>query len=172
MRIAIIGGGGHGSVIADIIEKLPQFILVGFLDARYEPGLQILGYEVLGTPETLPLQIRKHDIQGIVIAVGDNWTRSKLAQAVRATAPEIQFPTLIHPSAQIGKNVRLGQGTVVMAGAVVNSNSTTGEFCILNTRCSLDHDNHLGDFVSSLQKVAPGEPQSSEIIPPSVSEQM
>lgn len=35
-----------------------------------------------------------------------------------------------------------------MAGAVVNSYSTVGEFCILNTNCSLDHDCRLGNFVS------------------------
>ncbi len=85
MRVAIIGGGGHGSVVANIIELLPQFTLSGFLDARFEPGMNILGYEVLGTPDSLSLQILKHQLQGIVIAVGDNWTRSKLAEAVRAT---------------------------------------------------------------------------------------
>ncbi len=43
-----------------------------------------------------------------------------------------------------------------MAGAVVNSNSTIGEFCILNTRCSLDHDTLTGDFVSFAPKSCTG----------------
>ena len=148
MRVAIIGGGGHGSVVADIIERLPQFTLAGFLDARLEPGSKILGYEVLGTTDTLTLQILKHDLQGIVIAVGDNWTRSRLADFVRTTSPTIVFPTIIHPSAIIGKNVIIGQGTVLMPGAVVNCNAQIGEFCILNTKSSLDHDTTIGNFVS------------------------
>ena len=35
-----------------------------------------------------------------------------------------------------------------MAGVVVNCNTSLGEFCILNTNSSLDHDTRLGDFVS------------------------
>ena len=156
MRVAIIGGGGHGSVVADIIEKLPQFNLIGFLDARHEPGSKILGYEVLGTPDSLTLQILQHDLQGIVIAVGDNWIRSTLFEFVRATSTEIDFPAIIHPSAQIGKNVTIGQGTVVMPGVVVNSNVQIGDFCIVNTNASLDHDTTIGQFVSFAPKSCTG----------------
>jgi len=156
VRVAIIGGGGHGSVVANIIEALPQFTLVGFLDVRFESGMNILGYEVLGTPESLTLQILKHQLEGIVIAVGDNWTRNKLAESVRATSPEIQFPTIIHPSAQVGKNVTIGQGTVLMPGVAVNCNVRIGEFCILNTNASLDHDTTLGDYASFAPKSCTG----------------
>jgi sugar O-acyltransferase (sialic acid O-acetyltransferase NeuD family) len=156
VRIAIIGGGGHGSVVADILEKLPQFTLAGFLDARLEPGTSIHGYEVLGQPDSLSLQILKHQLQGIVIAVGDNWTRGKLAEFVRTTSPEISFPTIIHPSAQLGKNVSIGQGTVLMAGVVVNCNVRIGDFCILNTNSSLDHDTRLADYVSFAPKSCTG----------------
>jgi len=148
VRVAVIGGGGHGSVVIDIIEKLPQFTLVGILDSKLPPGTLILGYPVLGTPDSIKEIACIHDIEGVFIAIGDNWTRSKLVDQIRYQVESLQFPTGIHPSALIGKNVTIGKGTVVMAGAVVNSNSTIGDFCILNTRCSLDHDTYLGDFVS------------------------
>ena len=75
MRVVVIGGGGHGSVVIDIIEKLPQFTLVGILDSNLDPGTRILGHEVLGPPESIAVLVQDHNIQGVLIAVGDNWTR-------------------------------------------------------------------------------------------------
>lgn len=156
MRVVVIGGGGHGSVVIDILEKLPQFTLVGVLDSNWSPVSRLRDYEFLGPPESIQTLAQQHNIQGVFIAVGDNWTRSKLVASVRSAAPTMQFPPAIHPSAQIGKNVTIGQGTVVMAGVVVNSNSTIGDFCILNTNCSVDHDTQLGDYVSFAPKSCTG----------------
>ena len=55
--------------------------------------------------------------------------------------------TLIHPSAVIGEEVSIGEGTVVMAGAVINPCTIIGDGCIVNTCASVDHDNNLEDFV-------------------------
>ncbi len=156
MRLAMIGGGGHGSVVANIIEVLPEFTLVGILDSQLPAGSQVLGYEVLGSPVAIQAISLAHDIQGVIVAIGDNWTRAKLVNTIRDAVPTIQFPSVIHPAAQIGRNVRLGQGTVVMAGVVINCNSTVGEFCIVNTNSSLDHDTQLGDFVSFAPKSCTG----------------
>jgi sugar O-acyltransferase (sialic acid O-acetyltransferase NeuD family) len=156
VRVVVIGGGGHGSVVIDIIEKLPQFTLVGILDSKLTPGTHHLDYEVLGPPEAIQELVKNYNIQGVIIAVGDNWIRSKLVSAIQATDPTIQFPAAIHHTAQIGKNVSIGQGTVVMAGVVVNTNSKIGDFCILNTNCSLDHDSRVGDFVSFAPKSCTG----------------
>jgi sugar O-acyltransferase (sialic acid O-acetyltransferase NeuD family) len=148
MKVVVIGGAGHGRVIIDILEKAGRFTLLGLLDAHLPIGENVLGYEVIGREDDLPSLIDQRQLQGVVIAVGDNWLRAKVVASVRAMAPNVAFPNAIHPSAQIGKNVRFGQGNVVMAGVVVNSNATVGDFCVLNTRCSVDHDARLGDFVS------------------------
>jgi sugar O-acyltransferase (sialic acid O-acetyltransferase NeuD family) len=156
VRVVVIGGGGHGSVVIDILEKLPQFTLVGIVDSNLDRGTRILGYEVLGPPESIAEIVHDHSIQGVLIAVGDNWTRSRLFHTVQTAVPTIQFPTAIHPSALIGKDVSIGQGTVIMAGAIVNCNSSIGDFCILNTRCSLDHNTKIGDFASFAPKSCTG----------------
>ena len=49
-------------------------------------------------------------------------------------------------------NARIGRGTVVFAGAVVQPGTDIGQHAILNTGCSVDHDCEIGDFVH----VAPG----------------
>lgn len=59
----------------------------------------------------------------------------------------INVVSLIHLSAVKGTEVEIGIGTVVMAGAVINSSSRIGKGCIINTSSSLDHDNVIGDYV-------------------------
>ena len=54
---------------------------------------------------------------------------------------------LIHPKAAVGEKVLIGKGTVIMAGAVVNSDTEIGRGCIVNTCASVDHDCRIGAFV-------------------------
>ena len=50
----------------------------------------------------------------------------------------------IHPSTVIASDVSIGEGTVIMAGVVVN---TGGRFAIINTGATVDHDNVIEDGV-------------------------
>jgi sugar O-acyltransferase (sialic acid O-acetyltransferase NeuD family) len=84
--------------------------------------------------------------------VGDNWVRRRLVRLIQRLTPHFIFINAVHPSAILGKNVSLGSGTAIMPGVIVNSNSTIGDHCILNTRVSIDHDGILFDFSS----LAPG----------------
>ncbi len=47
----------------------------------------------------------------------------------------------------MAEDVKIGEGTVVMAGAVVNPGAIIGKGCIINTCSSIDHDCKIGDFV-------------------------
>ncbi|WP_394172374.1 hypothetical protein [Guptibacillus hwajinpoensis] len=71
---------------------------------------------------------------------------------IQQLLPTFEFVKAIHPSAQIGKSVTIGNGTVLMANAVVNSHTSIGDHCIINTKSSIDHDGCLHNFFT----VAPG----------------
>ena len=83
----------------------------------------------------------------VVIGIGDNRTRSRLAASI-----SLPFATIVHPFSWIAAEVNLGEGTVVFAGSVVHPGARIGRHCVLNTACSVDHDCILGDF----SQVAPG----------------
>ena len=148
MNVAVIGGGGHGRVAIDIIEKAGELNLVGVIDAKLPAGEKVLGYPVLGSDSEIASLAGQHGIEGVVVAIGYNWVRSNVVAAVADQIPQMKFPSAIHPSAQIARGVQIGRGSVLMAGSVVNTGSQVGEFCILNTNCSIDHDGVLGDFSS------------------------
>jgi len=150
--ILIIGSSGHAKVVIDIVEQVGRYRIAGLLDDYRSIGEETLGYSVIGKRTDLVDRVREHSIRGTLIAIGDNDARSKIADWAIQCCPDLPFVTAVHPSATIARNVDLGAGTVIMAGAVINPCCSVGQFCILNTNSSLDHDSVMEDFAS----LAPG----------------
>jgi acetyltransferase EpsM len=115
----------------------------GFIDDSPRlSGARVLGIPVLGTlDERLATDARECDL---VIAVGSNKSRQSLA--ARASSLGACYLTAVHPSAQIGSDVLVGNGGVIAANAVVNPGSRLGEHVIVNTAATVDHDCEIGDF--------------------------
>lgn len=133
--LIIIGAGGHAKVIADMAIK-NNIKIHGFLD---DNASEILGYKVLG--KISDANKYKNDFD-FVIAVGSNEFREKFSNEHK-----LDYITLVHPSVQIGLDVKIGEGTVVMANAVINTSAKIGKHCIINTGVVVEHDNVLEDFV-------------------------
>ena len=143
----IIGAGGHGKVIADIMLCQGMRIL-GFLDDNPPViGQQIFGFPVLGNGKKLA----DFDLDGVIVGIGDNTIRRAIVQRMELdyTPPWI---TVLHPKATVANSVQIGVGTVIMAGAVVNPDTVLGKHTIINTGSTVDHDCLIGDFVH----IAPG----------------
>lgn len=151
-KVIIIGSSGHAKVVIDCLEKAGQYSIIGLIDRFRDKGETTSGYSVLGGESDLPLLLETYPGSSLIIAIGDNHVRKTVYDNLLKQVPGCKFANAIHPSAQIGKDVTLGVGVVVFAGAVVNSGSIIGDFVILNTRSSADHDCRLNDFSS----LAPG----------------
>jgi sugar O-acyltransferase (sialic acid O-acetyltransferase NeuD family) len=151
-RLLIVGSSGHARVIIDLIEKQGVHEIVGLIDRFRIIGDEVLGYAILGGEDDIPRLGVAHSVTGCCVAIGDNYTRGRVADLVAAGTPAIRFPTLIHPAATVARDVIIGAGTVLMAGVVVNTSARIGDFCILNTSSSVDHDASVGDHAS----LAPG----------------
>ncbi len=151
-NIVIIGSSGHAKVIIDIVQQEGKYNIAGLLDRYRKVDEQTLGYRVLGKEEDLPELMNVHCCKGAIVAIGDNFIRSKVASRVREICPDLPFVCAIHPKASIATDVSIGEGTVIMAGVCINPCSSVGRFCILNTNSSLDHDSTMEDFAS----LAPG----------------
>jgi sugar O-acyltransferase (sialic acid O-acetyltransferase NeuD family) len=80
-----------------------------------------------------------------IVAIGNSKIRRKIQEEL--TEKQLSVVSLIHPSAVIADSVKIGEGTVVAAGAVINPYAEIGKGCIINTCASVDHDCNIGDFV-------------------------
>lgn len=139
----IVGCGGHGRVVLDILINTRGHEIVGFVDSNVQMhGRRIDGVEVLGSPEQLP-QIRDaRGVNHVIVAIGDNGVRRGLADRLHDRGFELI--NAIHPSANLAHNVSLGRNIVVAAGALVCAHSQIGDSVILNTGCIVDHETLVG----------------------------
>jgi sugar O-acyltransferase (sialic acid O-acetyltransferase NeuD family) len=148
MKVIVYGASDHGKYTIDILERQGLHTVIGMIDDRVEPGVELYGYSVLGSGSELNVLSAEYGFGGGVIAVGDNHIRSKIAKRVRTASPKFQFVTAVHPFTSIGRDTTIGAGSVVMAGAIVNGSCVVGQHCFIATKASLDHDSALGDFSS------------------------
>lgn len=136
-KLVIIGASGHGKVIADIALK-SGYEIIGFLDDN-DSVKEICGFPVLGATEKIN---DYKDACEFIIAIGNNTVREKIAETY-----DVNWARLFHPTAVIGMDCKIGEGTVVMANAVINPCTIVGRHCIINTGAVIEHDNVLEDYV-------------------------
>lgn len=141
-KVIIIGAGGHGQVVADILLRPENnkagYQPIGFLDDNPKlAGKTILHLPVLGPVSSL----EKHDFDEVIVAIGNNETRMKIFDSLRAKS--VKLANALHPHGSIAASAELGKGVMVCAGAVINPASVVGDNVILNTGCTIDHHNRI-----------------------------
>tara|TARA_B100000795_G_C22702554_1_gene400246 strand:+ start:338 stop:955 length:618 start_codon:yes stop_codon:yes gene_type:complete len=139
--IAIIGASGHGKVVAEIAELSGFQKVVFFDDIKTDTYFE--SWEIKGNTKNLISNISNFD--ACFVAIGDNSIRiDKINTLLLNNANVI---SLIHPLASVSKYSKINRGSVVMAGAVINSFVTIGNSCIINTNSTIEHDCLIGDGV-------------------------
>ena len=138
-RLILIGASGHGKVVADIAKKI-GYTEIYFLDDN-DAVKECGGYKVIGKSDN----VSDYTDCDFIVSIGNSSIRENIQKALEDKG--LPVVSLIHPNAVIGENVEIGIGTVVMAGAVVNSGTRIGKGCIINTSSSVDHDCIIEDFV-------------------------
>ncbi|MFQ5411296.1 MAG: acetyltransferase [Phycisphaerae bacterium] len=142
MDTLILGAGGHGRVVLDILLQAKAHKPVAFLDNNPAlHGRRIDGLPVLGDMSQLP-DLRQRGIRHAIVAIGDNGVRKGVADTLEQN--DFELINAIHPSAQLAKNVSLGKGVVIAAGALVCAHCQIGDHVILNTGCIVDHESMIG----------------------------
>ncbi|MFQ5456525.1 MAG: acetyltransferase [Nitrospirota bacterium] len=146
-RVIVLGGGGHARVLIDLFRMCGDYEIAGILDPQFRKGTKIMSLPVLGGDELLKSSFDK-GIKSACIGVGttgDNRVRIRLCEMAKEIGYKIPF--LIHPSAMVSKSVRLNDGVQVMAGAVIQVDSSIGSNSIINSGAIIEHDSIIGSNV-------------------------
>lgn len=134
-KCAILGASGHGKVVAEIAE-LNGYTEIDFFDDRFPELIAIEHWKVKGASKEL-FETCQHYEQ-VVIAIGNNEIRAQKFMELKVAGAKMN--PLVHPKSVVSKYTKIGDGTVIMAGATINPFSSIGEACIINTNASIDHD--------------------------------
>jgi len=153
-RLAIVGAGGHGREVLDVVEALnqvtPTHEVVGLVaDHADRDLLARRGATHLGTVDDL-VAGRIDDVDAevaLVLAIGDPVARRDLERRLGAQG-HTWAPALVHPMASVGADVELGAGTVVAAGARITTNVRAGRHVQVNVNAVISHDCRLGDHAT------------------------
>ena len=134
--MVLVGAGGHAKVIIEAFRAMGGFALVGLLDPA-PPSPTVLGVRVLGDERRLD-GLRREGISHAFVAIGANAVRAGIA--ARLDALGFMQPVAIHPSAFVAPSARIAAGAIVMARAVLGTDSRAGRLVIVNTGAIVDHD--------------------------------
>ena len=163
-KLLILGAGGYARTVADLARQLGIYERIAFLDDGKS------GPNILGTCQEYTTFLDA-DTE-VYPAFGNNVLRCQWMG--RLLGEGIAIPTLVHPRAYVSPQANLGQGTVVLPFAVVNTGVTVKDGCIINIGSLIDHDCviedgvHLcpGAIVKAENRIAEMEKiESGEVIP-------
>jgi UDP-perosamine 4-acetyltransferase len=150
-QVVIIGAGGHGKVVLDILRSAGEFEPIGFIDADTRlAGTKVGGLRVLGPTNVLPKLRQQRNIAHAIVAIGDNRTRQRYLAAMEQEGFELI--SAVHPAAFLSPTAKLGRNVVVGPSASIVTEARIGDGCIINTGAIVEHECELADAVH----VAPG----------------
>lgn len=133
-RVILYGASGHGKVIIDIMKSIKKNIHCVLDDA---PKTE----KIAGISVTAFNQFELQQNDEVILSIGNNHTRKKIASKLNC-----KFTKAIHNTSIISEEVKIHEGTVIMAGAIVNSSASIGKHCIINTASVIEHDCVIEDF--------------------------
>ncbi len=143
--IIIYGASGHSKVVADIVNLEKNYSVFGYIDDfdKANHGAEFFGSRIVGGRNDL-LRLRKEkNLESVIIAFGDNKKRLDLLKYLKKEG--FNIVRACHPKSIVADDVQIGCGSVIAAGAIVNSASFVGQGVIINTGATVDHDCFIND---------------------------
>jgi len=145
-QLIIIGARPFGRETCNYAREA-GFAVKGFLDDKSDALDGFSGYpRIIGSAESyMPV-----DGDVFVCAVGDSKFREKYVKMMLDKG--VEFVNIVHPSAYIGPNVKMGVGCVIGPMAMVDCDLTLGNHVDVNSQSYVPHDCVLEDYVT----ISPG----------------
>lgn len=152
MRVVLIGGAGHASDVLGAFEAVSRH--------RGEQKHPVIGIVADGEVDTHRLSPRgvrqiglisdlKHiDASHYIVAVG--FSQPRQAVTIRVAQFGLKPATVIHPKADIPDDVTIGEGTVILSGALVSPTARIGNHVCLSSGCIIGHGCQIQDFATVL----------------------
>jgi sugar O-acyltransferase (sialic acid O-acetyltransferase NeuD family) len=133
-KIILIGGGEHARVVLDCLLSSGHPV-AGLFDPKYSD-------ELFGVPQRGAYHADVEPGALAIIAIGNNRVRQQVALETKHV-----FTNAIHQSVLLSPFARIGTGTMILHGAIVQAKTRVGNHVIINTGAQVDHDCLIEDYV-------------------------
>jgi sugar transferase (PEP-CTERM system associated) len=108
-RVLIVGAGEDGQAALDLLKQFgPEYHVVGFIDDDPDRQTRTIGrHAVLGSADVLPSLVQKHDVQGIIMAVGKAEGEKLIRATLQCRMKGVLVSDLITLSEQVAGKILL-----------------------------------------------------------------
>ena len=159
-RIIVLGAGGHGRELADIIRAVGSANSANYGNAEND-AVELLGVVDDAEPDRIVLARSGTRYLGDRTALAGMDAEVHLGVGyphVRARIDEelgfLSALPIVHPSAFVGSGSTLAEGVVIAQGAIVTTNVRLGRHTHVNVAASVSHDCVVGDYVTICPQAA------------------
>ena len=140
--LLVIGAGGMASNVFNVAQALNRKIAYFIHDKKADELL--FNVKILSSLSAIE-SIENYEI---FIAIGDNYLRKKNQKKIASHYPKLEFPSLIHPSVDVGFFTSIGLGSIIMPNSVIGANSIIEDFSIIGNLSCVGHDSIVGAYSS------------------------
>jgi sugar O-acyltransferase (sialic acid O-acetyltransferase NeuD family) len=143
--IYIFGAGGLAREIYLLLQELPEYKFLAFIDKECQRN------EVIKcNGQLLPVisesvfdeSIEKNNNINAVIPIG---FPKLLCKIKNKYCDKCNFPNIIHPSVKLNNGFKIGKGNIISANNVFTDNVRVGSFNVFNIGSLVGHDVTFGD---------------------------
>lgn len=141
-KVLVYGSQDFGQVVKSLV-KTCGYEFIGFID-DFNSGTEILGNYMEVCKSFSPQKFE------IVIAIGYKNIRERWNVYQKVCHAGYNVPSLIHPHALISDSCNIGQGSIIMIGAILDMNVQLKELVVVWPGVVVNHDSviHENTFLS------------------------
>ena len=145
-RLFIIGAGSFGREVESWLELIPElkrnWHLEGYLD-KDKKTLKVYpsDYHIIGDEENF--DFKEDDF--VILAISEPKIKERIYFKLKQ---KVNFFTYISPNAIIGKNIVIGEGSIICPNTILTTNIKIGMCTLLNIGSQIGHDCIIGNFTT------------------------
>ncbi len=149
MRTIVIGSGEGGRLVLDLLKKIGEHDVVGFVDDNKKlKGKSIEGVRVLGTTKDLKKFRKVAD--SFIVGIGCSNLKARIETFKHAKKFGFVPVNAIHKSAEIDESAQLGRGITVFPNVTINLDAKIGDNVtiysgtVIEHQCKIENNVYIG----------------------------
>ena len=143
-QLIIIAAGGMGRTLYDMAREslgfATEFVIKGFIDDNLSALDDFQNYPPV--IDKISTYIPQND-DVFVCSIGGNARKKCMSEIINRGG---RFISLIHHTARIGSNVKLGEGNIIGAYTSIGADAVIGDYNMIQSYTVVGHDVRLGDW--------------------------
>ena len=144
-KILLAGNAITGGILSAYLRRDPRYEVAGFtVDDEFVAQGGVGGYRTIGLSEAI--SAFSPDTHRIIMAMGySDLNRSRETMFGRLRAMGYRIETYIHPDARVYTEQPVGEGSVVLPGAVIEPHARVGTNTMVWSNVTLAHHSSVDD---------------------------